>query len=72
MKRIITAILSPATLFAETYNIDTSHSHVGLALRRKPDRKNFTLSWNKALEKGGVIVADTIKLDSQIEGILLK
>ena len=48
------------------------NTRVGLALSGKIDRTDFGLKWNKALEAGGVVVGETIKLDIEIEGIKTK
>jgi polyisoprenoid-binding protein YceI len=41
----------------------------GFTLEGKVNRKDFGLLWNKALEAGGVVVSDEIKLIIEIEGI---
>ncbi len=38
-------------------------------LEGKIDRKDFGLTWNKALEAGGVLVGDTIKIIVEAQGI---
>lgn len=48
------------------------NTRVGLALSGKINRKDFGLTWNKALEVGGVVVGEKIKLDIELEGILAK
>ncbi len=48
------------------------NTRVGLSLSGKINRKDFGLTWNKALEVGGVVVGDEIKLDIELEGILAK
>ncbi|MBU3014384.1 YceI family protein [Poseidonibacter lekithochrous] len=48
------------------------NKRVGLSLSGKINRKDFALSWNKALETGGVVVGEKIKLDIELEGILAK
>lgn len=40
-----------------------------LSLTGKIKRSDFGLTWNKALETGGVVVGDSIKLDIELEGI---
>ena len=42
----------------------------GFSLNGKIKRTNFGISWNKALETGGVAVSDEVKLNIDIEGIL--
>lgn len=41
----------------------------GFVLTGQINRKDFGLSWNKAIEAGGVVVADEVKLIVEIEGI---
>lgn len=41
----------------------------GFVLSGKVNRKDFGLSWNKAIEAGGVVVGDEVKLVVEIEGI---
>ncbi|WP_419771013.1 MAG: YceI family protein [Candidatus Marinarcus sp.] len=48
------------------------NQRVGIELTGKIDRKDFGLTWNKALEAGGVLVGETVKLDVALEGILVK
>lgn len=45
---------------------------VGLGLRGKINRQDFGITWNKALEAGGVVVGDVVNLDVAIEGVLQK
>ena len=42
----------------------------GFSLNGKIKRSDFGISWNKALETGGVAVYDEVKLSVDIEGIL--
>jgi polyisoprenoid-binding protein YceI len=42
----------------------------GFSLNGKIKRSDFGISWNKALETGGVAVSDEVKLSVDIEGIL--
>ncbi|WP_418179467.1 YceI family protein [Aliarcobacter lanthieri] len=48
------------------------NTRVALALSGKINRKDFGLNWNKALETGGVLVDETVKIDVEIQGILAK
>lgn len=43
---------------------------VGLALTGSINRSEFGLTWNKALESGGVAVSDKVVLNVDLEGIL--
>jgi polyisoprenoid-binding protein YceI len=48
------------------------NQRVGLNLSGKINRSDFGITWNKALEAGGVTVGDEVKLDVAIEGVLKK
>lgn len=48
------------------------NQRVGLGLSGKINRKDYGITWNKALEAGGVAVGEEVKLDIQLEGILAK
>lgn len=39
----------------------------GFTASTKIDRKNFGLTWNQALEAGGVLVADEVKISVEVE-----
>lgn len=41
----------------------------GFVLNGQINRKDFGLNWNKAIEAGGVVVSDEVKLVIEIEGI---
>lgn len=41
----------------------------GFVLSGKVNRKDFGLNWNKAIEAGGVVVGDEVKLNIEVEGI---
>lgn len=41
----------------------------GMTLEGKINRKDFGLGWNKAIESGGVVVGDEVKMTIEIEGI---
>lgn len=45
------------------------NERMGFELNGKINRKDFGLSWNKALETGGVLVGDTVKITIAIEAI---
>lgn len=42
----------------------------GFSLNGKIKRSDFGITWNKALETGGVAVSDEVKLSVDIEGVL--
>lgn len=44
----------------------------GFALSGKLSRSDYGITWNKALEAGGVVVGDKIKLEIEIEGVEAK
>lgn len=46
------------------------NTRVGLGLSGQLNRKDYGISWNTALEAGGVAVSENVKLDIQLEGIL--
>ena len=48
------------------------NTRVGLSLSGKLNRKDYGITWNKALETGGVVVGNKIKLSIELEGILAK
>ncbi len=41
----------------------------GFSLSGKIKRSDFGLTWNKALEAGGVAVSDTVRLEIDVEGV---
>lgn len=41
----------------------------GFVLSGKINRKDYGLNWNKAIEAGGVVVGDEVKLVVEVEGI---
>lgn len=45
-------------------------TRTGFTVRGTLDRKDFGLSWNAALETGGVLVGEKIKLELEIEAVL--
>jgi polyisoprenoid-binding protein YceI len=42
---------------------------VGLAARTEINRRDFGLTWNRALETGGVLVGDTVAIQLQVQAI---
>ncbi|HEX5710856.1 MAG TPA: YceI family protein [Sulfuricurvum sp.] len=48
------------------------NQRLGLGLSGKINRKDYGITWNTALEAGGVAVGEMVKLDIQLEGILAK
>ena len=45
---------------------------VGYTAHTTINRKDFGLSWNAALETGGVLVSDEVRIELNIEGVLQK
>ncbi len=48
------------------------NKRVGLELEGKVNRTDYGLNWNKALEAGGIVVGEKVKLLIELEGILAK
>ena len=48
------------------------NTRTGLSLSGTINRKDFGLLWNKAVETGGVMVGEDVKITVEIEGILQK
>ncbi|RXJ98983.1 hypothetical protein CRV02_12360 [Arcobacter sp. CECT 8989] len=48
------------------------NKRAGIELNGKVNRKDFGLNWNKALEAGGVVVGEKVKLNIVLQGILAK
>lgn len=47
------------------------NTKLGFTLETKIDRKDFGLTWNKALEMGGVLVGDKVKIIVELETAVL-
>lgn len=45
---------------------------VGVGLSGSINRTDFGITWNKALEAGGVVVGESVKIDVALEGVLQK
>jgi len=41
----------------------------GFVLNGQVNRKDFGLNWNKAIETGGVVVGDDVKMTIEVEGV---
>jgi len=61
----IRGITKPVTLEAE--DIAVLGNKLGFVLEGKINRKDFGLTWNKAIELGGVVVGDIVKIKVDIE-----
>jgi polyisoprenoid-binding protein YceI len=68
-------VTKPVTLALEFLGTATDpwgNERAGFSLNGKIDRKDWGLTWNKALETGGLVVGDEIKISLEIEGIRAK
>ena len=68
----IRGVTHPVVLEAEFNGIGKSpwgFDVSGFSATTKIDRKDFGLTWSVALETGGVLVSDTVKIHLEIEGI---
>ena len=45
---------------------------IGFSAETKVNRKDFNLTWNQALEAGGFVVGDEVKLDIDVEAVPAK
>ena len=61
----IRGITKPVTL--EVEDISVLGNKIGFALEGKINRTDFDLKWNKAIELGGVAVAEEVKIKIDIE-----
>lgn len=61
----IRGITKPVTL--EVEDISVLGSKMGFSLEGKINRQDFDLKWNKAIELGGVAVANEVKIKVDIE-----
>lgn len=74
-KLTLHGVTKPVVLAYENGGVVTDpwgKQRVGLGLSGKINRSDFGITWNKALEAGGVVVGESVKLDIAIEGVLQK
>jgi polyisoprenoid-binding protein YceI len=45
------------------------NARIGFEAHTELDREAFGLTWNQALESGGVLVGRTVKIDIEAEGV---
>jgi polyisoprenoid-binding protein YceI len=45
------------------------NERVGFAAKTSIDRKEFGLTWNQALETGGILVGDRIEIELDVQGV---
>jgi polyisoprenoid-binding protein YceI len=69
----IKGITKPVTLDVEfegtTPDLFTDGTRVAFTATTKFDREDFGLTWNKALETGGVLVGKTVKLSLEVAAV---
>ena len=68
----IRGVTRPVTFEGEYLGANTSpygFRVVGLTAATKINRSEFGLNWNAALETGGVLVADEVKLSLEVEAV---
>jgi polyisoprenoid-binding protein YceI len=56
--------------FGGTVTDPWGKQRAGLSLSGKIDRRDYNITWNQALEAGGVVVSEIIKLNVEVQGIL--
>ncbi|ABB45306.1 YceI [Sulfurimonas denitrificans DSM 1251] len=56
--------------FGGTVTDPWGKQRAGLSLSGKVDRRDYNITWNQALEAGGVVVSEIVKLNVEIQGIL--
>ncbi|MBE0515383.1 YceI family protein [Sulfurimonas sp.] len=56
--------------FGGTITDPWGRQRAGLSLEGKIDRRDYGITWNQALEAGGVVVGEIVKLNIEIQGIL--
>ncbi len=64
-------VTKPVTLDLEINGVATDpwgNEKVGASLSGKINRKDFGLTWNKAMEAGGLVVGEDVKITIEIEG----
>jgi len=63
-------VTKPVTLDVEWSGVAKDpwgNTKAGLNLRGKIDRKEFGLNWNAALEAGGVLVSDEVRIQCEVQ-----
>lgn len=48
------------------------NERVGYSAKTRIDRKEFGLTWNQALEAGGIVVGDRVDISLEVEAVLAK
>ena len=68
----IRGVTNPVVLEAETTGTDVDHwgnTRVGLEVTGQIERADWGLTWNQALESGGVLVAKKVKLQLELSAV---
>jgi polyisoprenoid-binding protein YceI len=71
----IRGVTRPVVLDTEIAGLVTDpwgNERVGFQARAEVNREDFGLTWNAALETGGVLVGKTVQIDLEIEAVLQK
>ena len=55
---------------AGTWTIDPVHSEVGFTATAEINRSDFGITYNAAIEGGGVVVSDKVTIQLEIEAVL--
>ncbi len=68
----VRGVTKPVVLDAEFFGIQKDPrmgTRAGLAATTTIDRKDFGLTWNVALESGGILVGDKVKIDLDVAAV---
>ena len=70
--REVTRPLSLEVVYSGQAKDPMGNMHAGFSAYTTINRKDWGLTWNVALETGGLLVGDQIKIALEIEAVLLK
>lgn len=65
-------VTRPITVYVESNGTGTDpwgNTRAGFSATAKLNRKDFGLTWNQALETGGVLVGDEVKIELEVQAI---
>jgi polyisoprenoid-binding protein YceI len=71
----IAGVTRPVVLDTEVTGLATDpwgNDRVGFVASTEVNREDFGLTWNAALETGGLLVGKTVKIDLEVEAVLQK
>ena len=71
----IRGVTKPVTLkgeFSAPVTDPWSNTRAALAVSAKLSRKEWGLTWNMALETGGVVVSDEVRISVEVEAVAVK